>query len=123
MREKVIERLISNWKDLVDTGAFTEEDLHNSLEMQVEHSGQGWDMSLEDLEADPEMAEMMGYDIDNMTDEQVDEWQEIVKEAASRYLTKTDEWPNRWWEPGAEDAPEVLPEDQWLPDGEELPFE
>lgn len=123
MREKVIGRLISNWKDLVDTGAFTEEDMLSSLEMQVEHSGQGWDMSLEDLEADPGMAEMMGYDIDNMTDEQVDEWREVVEEAAERYLAKTDEWPNRWWEPGAEDAPKVLPEDQWLPDNEELPFE
>lgn len=34
-----------------------------------------------------------------------------------------DEWPNRWWEPGCEDAPKELPEEQWLPDDKELPFE
>ena len=33
------------------------------------------------------------------------------------------EWPSRWWEPGAEDAPEVLPEDQWVNiEPEDLPF-
>ena len=32
------------------------------------------------------------------------------------------EMPNRWWEPGAEDMPECLPEEEWLPDDEELPF-
>lgn len=39
------------------------------------------------------------------------------------YVEPKSEWPARWWEPGAEDAPEMLPEDQWLPDDEELPFE
>ena len=33
------------------------------------------------------------------------------------------EMPSRWWEPGAEDAPQVLPEDEWLDDNIELPFE
>lgn len=32
------------------------------------------------------------------------------------------DWPNRYWEPGAEDAPRVLPEEQWIPDDVELPF-
>lgn len=33
------------------------------------------------------------------------------------------EWPVRWWEPGAEEAPSVLPEEEWIPEDEELPFE
>ena len=34
------------------------------------------------------------------------------------------EMPTRWWEPGGEDAPDVvLPEDEWIPENEELPFE
>jgi len=33
------------------------------------------------------------------------------------------EMPSRWWEPGAEDAPKVLPKEQWIPEDEELPFE
>ena len=31
--------------------------------------------------------------------------------------------PNRWWEPGGEDAPDILPEEDWIPEDEELPFE
>lgn len=33
-------------------------------------------------------------------------------------------WPARWWEPGSEESPEALPEDQWLDiEPEDLPFE
>ena len=33
-------------------------------------------------------------------------------------------WPTIWWLPGGEDAEEFeLPEDQWIPEDEELPFE
>ena len=30
--------------------------------------------------------------------------------------------PSRFWEPGSEEEPQVLPEEEWLPE-EELPFE
>lgn len=30
--------------------------------------------------------------------------------------------PTRWWEPGSEDGPGVLPEDQWISDDMEIPF-
>lgn len=33
------------------------------------------------------------------------------------------ELPSRYWEPGAEEEPRELPEDQWIPDDVELPFE
>ena len=33
------------------------------------------------------------------------------------------DWPSRWWEPGCEDAPEALPEEEWLDvEPEDLPF-
>lgn len=32
--------------------------------------------------------------------------------------------PSRYWEPGAEDANEnILPENEWIPEDEELPFQ
>ena len=31
--------------------------------------------------------------------------------------------PSRWWEPGCEDAPDILPEEDWISEDEELPFE
>lgn len=32
------------------------------------------------------------------------------------------ELPNEWWEPGAEDIPEIALKDQWVPDDMKLPF-
>lgn len=86
MREKAIQRLLENWRSLVDNGDFSAEEMIESLTEQVEHTSQGWDCSTEDLEEDPELAEMLGYDIDSMTDDQWNEWQEIVTEAAKIYL-------------------------------------
>lgn len=40
-----------------------------------------------------------------------------------RRIIPESEWPQRWWEPGAEDAPKELPREEWLPDDLELPFE
>lgn len=31
--------------------------------------------------------------------------------------------PGRFWEPGSEEAPRVLPREQWIPDTVVLPFE
>ena len=66
------------------------------------------------------MADLMGWFNEELelglTEEEMDEAIAAVENAEH-------EWPNRWWEPGAEDVPKVLPEDQWLPDNEELPFE
>lgn len=84
--EKAIERLISNWKQLVNNGDFSYEEMRESLTVQVERSCQGWDSSLEELDSDPELYEMMGYDEDELTDEQMDEWTEVVCRAAQKYL-------------------------------------
>ena len=88
MREKAIEKLISNWKGLVENGEFEPEEMRESLWEQANHAGQGWDSSFEEFESDPELLDIMGYDLDEMTDEQDDEWVEIVTEAAKRYLEK-----------------------------------
>lgn len=85
MREKAIARLIEDWRSLISDG-WLPEDVNGSLREQVEQNVQGWDSSMEDLEADPSLGDIMGYDIDDMTDEQVDEWCDIVTEAARRYL-------------------------------------
>lgn len=37
-------------------------------------------------------------------------------------FTPSMEFPARWWEPGSEDGPGVLPEDQWISDDVEIPF-
>lgn len=59
-----------------------------------------------------------------MTDQERQELREDLYGYLKENYTGPDKnWPQRWWEPGAEDAPEVLPKDQWLPDDEELPFE
>lgn len=87
-REQAIERLIADWSELVASGEIDAEELRNSLTEQAECNCQGWDSSMEDLEGDPELANIMGYNIDDMTDEQVDEWTQIVTEAARRYLNK-----------------------------------
>lgn len=38
-------------------------------------------------------------------------------------MNKQIEMPSLWWEPGAEDAPNILPEEEWIPEDVELPFE
>lgn len=86
---KAIEKLIQNWKQLVENGDFDAEEMRQSLEEQVNGGCQGWDASLEELETDPELAEIMGYG-EELTEEQEDEWLEIVTEAAKRYLEEVE---------------------------------
>ena len=128
MKNKAIKKLVSNWEKLVNEGDMTLEAMIESLEDQI--SGY-LDLSAEDLEGDSELAEIMGYDIDNMTDSQIDEWYEIVNEAAIKFMHKHDpiviteevKVPGgRYWEPGWEDANEH-PMDNDLPGSDELPFD
>lgn len=55
-----------------------------------------------------------------LTKEQREDLDRYIEE---HYVEPKSEWPSRWWEPGCEDAPKELPQDQWLPEDEELPFE
>lgn len=50
---------------------------------------------------------------------------ERIKRDLKAYLQENckPEMPSRYWEPGSEDGPGVLPEEQWIPDSVELPFE
>lgn len=89
MRDKVIWRLVGRWKRVVFFGDFDKEEMRKSLEEQVYGGCQGWDSSLDGLEINPDLAEDMGYDVENMTDEQLAEWRDIVIEAAKKYLEVT----------------------------------
>lgn len=86
---KAIERLVQNWKQLVQNGDLEEQEMIESLKEQVNGGCQGWDSSLEELETDPELAEIMGYG-EELTDEQESEWLGIVIEAAKRYLREVE---------------------------------
>ena len=79
--EKAIDRLIFNWERLVAEGDFTEEEMVDSLTEQVDAGSQGWDSSMDELDADPELYNIMGYG-DDLTNEQADEWTNIVVRAA-----------------------------------------
>lgn len=144
MRSKAINKLIYNWRQSVENGDMEPEAMVESLEEQV--SGYR-DMSFEDLDGDRELAEIMGYEVETMTDAQVVEWQEIVNEAAQRYLNEEkvmwmeagetrevqpDELhvpdtievqvpSGRFWEPSIEET-QALPEEEWIPE-DELPFQ
>ena len=81
MKELAIKILIETWRNLVKEGEFTKEEMEESLIAQI---GGYEDTSLEDLTDG--LAEIMGYDIDNITDVQMKEWYDIVNEAAERYM-------------------------------------
>lgn len=85
MRQQIINKLVEIWRQMIEDGEFDAEEMRQSLEEQAYGGCQGWDNSLEELECHPELGEMLGYDED-LTDEQFDQWQEIVIEAARRYL-------------------------------------
>lgn len=75
------ETLKANWNELIATGDMTAEEMAESLQNQIS----GW----EDLSADeltPQMAEILGWDIEDITDEQTEEWREIVNETAKEWL-------------------------------------
>lgn len=88
-REMAKEILKANWAELVSSGDMDIEDMVGSLEDQI--SGYE-DLSLDELTE--EMAETLGWEFADLTDEQVDEWKEIVEEAAKEWLTERmrEEW-------------------------------
>lgn len=86
-KQEAIRRLVSNWEDLVECGDFSEEEMVESLIEQIDGGCQGWDSSLEELDADPELLDIMGYD-EELSDEQVEEWAGIVTEAAKKYVSR-----------------------------------
>lgn len=83
MRQRAKEELTRRWDDLVRDGVMTHEEMVESLTDQV--SGY-CDMSGEDF--DEEMADIMGWDITDLTDEQREEWHTIVNETAEEWLAR-----------------------------------
>lgn len=83
MREVIKAELKQRWAELVADGNMTEEELRQSLQDQVD----GYlDLSMDEIQEQD--TERMGWEYGDMTDEQMDEWTEIVNEAAREYLSR-----------------------------------
>ena len=73
--------LMSAWDGLIASGDMTAEEMAESLRDQI--TGYA-DLSAEELTG--EMADILGWDIDDITDEQLDAWCDIVDAAAKEWL-------------------------------------
>lgn len=80
-------KLINNWENLIICREMSKQEMIESLREQVNMDCQGWDASLEELDCQPELLEIMGY-TEDLTDEQTDEWLHIVQDAARDFLNK-----------------------------------
>lgn len=99
--------LVAAWDALVAEGGMDEAELAETLVEQLDGSTQGWDGSMEDAEEHPELAALVGLDLED-PDEQEDAWEawgRVVAEAARQWLAKhpDDEWMAR--EAAGDDAP------------------
>lgn len=81
--ERIIVRLMAGWNGMVLGGLMTRDDLYDSLLGQL--LGE-IDMSMDELTV--EMAELMGWDITNITVDQYKEWESLVNMAAREYMYK-----------------------------------
>lgn len=75
------EILTASWQTLIDNGDMTAEEMAESLQDQIDGYA---DMSLDEL--DPILADLMGMDIDDLTDEDLDTWRDLVNETAREWL-------------------------------------
>lgn len=78
----IITHLHRMWDEQVEAGYITRDEMYDMLFEQV--TGE-MDMSAEDL--DEPIARLMGWDINNMTEDQRKEWRHIVNTAANEYIT------------------------------------
>lgn len=88
---KAVNMLAKAWDTMVGNmaGDMDEIEMAQSLINQIEGGCQGWDMSVEDAEDHPEIAALVGLDMDADPDEQEDAWEawgRVVGEAARRWL-------------------------------------
>lgn len=82
-KELVKARLMAGWNGMVLGGLITKDELYDSLLAQI--LGE-MDMSADELTV--EMAELMGWDITNITMDQYKEWEDLVNMAATEYMYK-----------------------------------
>lgn len=80
-QEQVIARLMAGWNGIVLGGMITYDELHDSLLDQVTGS---IDMSADEL--DDEMAELMGWNPSDITEDQYKEWRHLVDLAATEFM-------------------------------------
>lgn len=82
-REMAKEQLKKTWAEVVADGSMTEEEMRESLADQID----GYtDLAMEELTE--ELADLMGYEFGNMTEEEEEEWEKLVNETATEYLNK-----------------------------------
>ena len=79
--DKVKALMMAGWNGMIAGGMLTYDELADSLQDQVLDA---YDMSADELDA--EIANLLGWDIDNMTMDQWNEWKSIVREIAREYL-------------------------------------
>lgn len=89
--EKAVAGLVAAWDELVDDGEMDETEMAESLEEQLDANTEGWDTSVEDAEAHPDLAALVGLDPDTDTDpdemeDRWETWSRVVAEAARRWL-------------------------------------
>ena len=85
-REMAKARMREAWTELVACGEWSEDQMVDSLHDQID----GYcDMACEELT--DEMAVLMGWDIDDLSDDQLDEWESIVNEACTEWLNERGE--------------------------------
>lgn len=80
-KDMVMVRLMAGWNGQILGGLMTHEDMVESLRDQI--SGQ-MDMSADELDAD--MAGLMGWDIENITEDQYGTWRDLVNQTAMEYI-------------------------------------
>ena len=79
----IITHLHRIWDEQVDNGYMTKDEMHDILLDQVIGS-----LDLSPDELDEPIARLMGWDINNMTDEQLNIWKHLVNLAASEYISR-----------------------------------
>lgn len=79
----IIGNLHKCWNEQVEAGLITRNEMYDSLHAQI--TGE-LDLSPDELTDD--RARMMGWDINNMTDNQWSIWKHIVNKAAEQWVTK-----------------------------------
>lgn len=82
-REQVKTMLFVGWNGMILGGLITYDELHDMLLDQVTGS---MDMSADELDID--IARLLGWDMENITDEQWEIWRNIVDEAANEFMMK-----------------------------------
>jgi hypothetical protein len=79
----IITHLHRSWDEQVEAGFISRDEMYDSLHAQI-----AGELDLSPDELDAPIARLMGWDMDNMTENQWKEWRSIVDMAAGEWVTK-----------------------------------